>query len=55
MINLKLDQIMDSTALSLCMENHMPIILFNLWERGNIVRAVRGEDVGTIICLRRAA
>jgi uridylate kinase len=49
MINLKLDQIMDSTALSLCMENHMPIILFNLWETGTIVRAVRGEDVGTII------
>lgn len=49
MINLKLDQIMDSTALSLCMENHMPIILFNLWETGTLVRAVRGEDVGTII------
>ena len=49
MINLKLDQIMDSTALSLCMDNHMPIILFNLWEQGTIVRAVRGEDVGTII------
>jgi uridylate kinase len=49
MINLKLDQIMDSTALSLCMENKMPIVLFNLWEDGSIVRAVRGEDVGTII------
>ncbi len=49
MINLKLDQIMDSTALSLCMENQMPIVLFNLWEDGSIVRAVRGEDVGTII------
>jgi uridylate kinase len=50
MINLKLDQIMDSTALSLCMENHMPIILFNLWEEGSIERAVTGQDVGTIIC-----
>lgn len=49
MINLKLDQILDSTALSLCMENQMPIVLFNLWEDGSIVRAVRGEDVGTII------
>jgi uridylate kinase len=49
MVNLKLDQIMDSTALTLCMENHMPIILFNLWEDGSIVRAVRGECVGTII------
>jgi uridylate kinase len=50
MINLKLDQIMDSTALSLCMENQMPIILFNLWEEGSIERAVTGQDVGTIIC-----
>jgi uridylate kinase len=49
MINLKLDQIMDSTALSLCMENRMPIILFNLWEENSIVRAVCGDEVGTII------
>jgi uridylate kinase len=41
---------MDSTALSLCMENQMPIILFNLWEEGSIERAVTGQDVGTIIC-----
>ncbi len=49
MINLKLDRIMDSTALSLCMDNHLPIILFNLWEEGSIERAILGEAVGTII------
>jgi len=49
MINLKLEQIMDSTALTLCMENRMPIILFDLWEEGSMEKAVRGEDVGTTI------
>lgn len=49
MINLKLEQIMDSTALTLCMDNHMPIILFDLWEEGSLEKAVLGEDVGTTI------
>lgn len=42
-------KVMDSTAISLCMDNNLPIIVFNLMERGNIVRAVRGEKVGTIV------
>ncbi|MCL4535605.1 MAG: UMP kinase [Bacteroidetes bacterium] len=42
-------RVMDSTALSLCMENKLPIIVFGLDEEGNIERAVLGEPVGTII------
>ncbi|GMV43647.1 MAG: uridylate kinase [Myxococcales bacterium] len=40
-------KVMDSTAISLCMENRMPILVFNLRQRGNIRRAVMGEDIGT--------
>ncbi|MBI5368423.1 MAG: UMP kinase [Planctomycetes bacterium] len=42
-------KVMDSTAISMCMENRIPIIVFNLKKRGNIVRAVRGETIGTRI------
>ncbi|MBI3978160.1 MAG: UMP kinase [Chloroflexi bacterium] len=42
-------QVMDSTALALCMENHLPIIVFNLQEPGNVERAVVGERIGTIV------
>jgi uridylate kinase len=38
---------MDSTAISLCMDQHIPIIVFSLKERGNIQRVVLGEKVGT--------
>lgn len=41
--------VMDVTAISLCMEHRLPIIVFNLRKEGNIVRAVRGEPIGTII------
>jgi uridylate kinase len=41
--------VMDATALSLCMENHVPIIVFNIKREGNIVRAVRGEPIGTTV------
>lgn len=40
-------QVMDSTAISLCMDNHMPIVVFNLKEKGNIKRIVLGEKIGT--------
>ncbi len=40
-------QIMDAAALSLCMENSVPIIVFNLFKKGNLNRVVLGEDVGT--------
>lgn len=42
-------RVMDATALSLCMENGMPIHVFNLGVRGNILRVVRGEDVGSVV------
>ncbi len=41
--------VMDSTALSLCMDNNLPIIVLDLWKEGNIERAVSGEPVGTLI------
>ena len=42
-------KVMDSTAFSLCMDNEMPIIVFNFFEPGNLARVVRGEAVGTLV------
>ncbi|MDR1567614.1 MAG: UMP kinase [Streptococcaceae bacterium] len=42
-------QVMDSTASSLSMDNHIPLIVFNLNEKGNIKRAVLGEAIGTTV------
>ncbi|MHB1132264.1 MAG: UMP kinase [Chloroflexota bacterium] len=42
-------RVMDSTALSLCMDNKLPILVFNVSGERNIVRAATGEDIGTII------
>ncbi|MDO4193176.1 MAG: UMP kinase [Erysipelotrichaceae bacterium] len=42
-------QVMDSTATSMCMDNHMQLIVFNMNEHGNIVKAVSGENIGTVI------
>ena len=42
-------QVADATAFSLCMDNDMPIIVFNLLTEGNIARAVRGERIGTLV------
>lgn len=41
--------VMDSTAASLCMDNRIPLIVFNLKQEGNIKKAVLGESIGTII------
>ena len=41
--------VMDTTAISLCMDNNIPMIVFNLGVKGNIKRALQGEDVGTVI------
>ncbi|RAL20161.1 UMP kinase [Lujinxingia litoralis] len=43
-------RVMDSTAISLCMENDLPIIVFDLNQAGNIKRVIEGEDLGTLIC-----
>lgn len=42
-------QVMDSTAFSLCMDNAMPVIVFNMFQPGNIMKAVCGESVGTLV------
>ena len=42
-------QVMDSTAASMCRDNHLPILVFNLEDPQNIVRAVAGEPIGTIV------
>lgn len=41
--------VMDSTATSLCMDNNMPMIVFDLTQKGNIARALKGEPVGTTV------
>jgi len=41
--------VMDTTAISLCMDNHLPIIVFNLTTPGNIKRVVLGEKVGSVV------
>lgn len=41
--------VMDSTAISLCMDNNMTIIVFNITEEGNIKRVILGEHIGTIV------
>jgi uridylate kinase len=41
--------VMDSTALSLCMDNSLPIYVFNMDDEGNIERIVSGERVGTVV------
>lgn len=41
--------VMDSTALSLCMDNNIPLIVFDMSDPGNIVRVVSGENIGTIL------
>jgi uridylate kinase len=42
-------EVMDSTAISLCMDNQMPILVLNLWEPGVLRRALFGESVGTLV------
>lgn len=42
-------KVMDATAISLCMDNHLPIVVFNLRKPGNIRKAVLGEQVGSVV------
>src|SRR6187431_3180265 len=42
-------KVMDATAISLCMDNHLPIVVFNLLTPGNIKRAIAGEAVGSVV------
>jgi uridylate kinase len=41
--------VMDSTAISLCMDNNMPILVLNLWQPGVLIKAIYGEPVGTLV------
>ncbi len=45
-------KVMDATAISLCMDNELPIVVFELLREGNITRVVRGESVGTLVTAR---
>jgi uridylate kinase len=47
-LNKRLD-VMDSTALTLCMENSLPIIVFDLFVAGSLQRILMGDDVGTLV------
>jgi uridylate kinase len=40
---------MDATAVSLCMDNDLPIVVFDLMREGNVMRAVHGERIGTLV------
>ena len=42
-------EVMDNTAVTLCMDNNVPIVVFNLLEPGNIERVVLGEEIGTLV------
>jgi uridylate kinase len=42
-------KVMDSTAISLCMDHNLPIIVFNVKEKGNIKRIIQGEKLGTLV------
>ena len=46
-------RVMDASAISLCMDNDLPIVVFNMRTAGNIVRVVSGEVVGTRVCLEK--
>jgi uridylate kinase len=46
--------VMDSTALTLCMENELPIIVFDLAGERGIERVVAGERIGTLVCSRES-
>jgi uridylate kinase len=48
-------RVMDSTAIAHCMEHELPILVFNYRVDGNIERAVRGEDIGTLVTSKVAA
>jgi uridylate kinase len=47
-INRRLE-VMDSTAITLCMDNHLPILVLNLWQPDVLRRALFGEPVGTLV------
>jgi len=47
-LNMRLE-VMDATAISLCLENKLPIVVFDLQENSSLERAIKGEDIGTLV------
>ena len=47
-INMRIE-VMDSTAISLCMDNDLPILVLDMWQEGSLVKAVMGDPIGTVI------
>lgn len=48
-LNMRL-RVMDSTAVSLCMDNDLPIVVLNFWQKDSVKRLILGESIGTTIC-----
>jgi uridylate kinase len=42
-------QVMDSTAFALCMDNHVPIVVFDMFKEGNLKAVILGEKIGTLV------
>ena len=42
-------KVMDSTAISLCMDNNLPIVVFNMAQKGNLKKVIMGENIGTFV------
>jgi uridylate kinase len=42
-------QVMDSTAISLCMDNNLPILVLNLWNKDDLRQALYGQKIGTLV------
>ena len=43
-------EVMDSTAFTMCRDNGMPVIVFNMNQPGNLLKIVKGENIGTLVC-----
>ncbi len=43
-------KVMDSTAFTMCRENNMPIVVFNMNKTGNLMKVAEGKETGTLIC-----
>jgi uridylate kinase len=42
-------EVMDSTAIALCMDNQLPILVVNMWDNHSLIAALRGEKIGTLV------
>ncbi len=42
-------KVMDLTAISMCMDHKLPIVVFNMFQPGNLLKAVMGERIGTVV------